>query len=218
VSERGKVRFALGYLLGIWVRLWSLSWRVTLHFEDRALLELPEPLVYVFWHGTQMALTRAPRRRTTSALVSLSEDGALQSGVLRALGFRVVRGSSSRRGASGLKAIVRLLRSGQDAAFAVDGPRGPRGEAKPGAQIAARLARGACVPVGCAAERARVLEKAWDRFSVPLPFSRVIIWVGSPVSSGSIGPAIERANELSARALLGECCPPDPETETCPPS
>jgi lysophospholipid acyltransferase (LPLAT)-like uncharacterized protein len=165
-----------------------------------------------------MALTRAPRRRTTSALVSLSADGALQSGVLRALGLRVVRGSSSRRGASGLKAIVRRLRAGQDAAFAVDGPRGPRGEPKPGAQIAARLSRGLCVPVGCAAERTQVLAKAWDRFSIPLPFSRVVIWVGSPLRSGSMGAAIERANELSARALLRESCRPDPETETCPPS
>jgi lysophospholipid acyltransferase (LPLAT)-like uncharacterized protein len=137
---------------------------------------------------------------------------------MRALGFSVIRGSSSRRGASGLKTVVRRLRSGQDAAFAVDGPRGPRGQAKPGAEIAARLARGKCVPLGCAAERACTLKKTWDRFCVPLPFSRVVLWVGPPIEGGLAAQAIERANALAERALLEQRCSHPSEAKACPPS
>lgn len=218
-------RFFIGYLLGLFVRLWSASWRARVYFEDEALLAHSEPLIYVFWHGSQMSLTRARRRRATSALVSLSKDGALQSGVLSALGLCIVRGSSSRQGANGLKAVVRRLRSGQDAAFAVDGPRGPRARAKAGAEIAARLAHGLCVPLGCAAERAFVLRKSWDRFMIPLPFTRVVIWVGAPLragtapASGSSAPplasAIDRANLLAARTLSSHRSSSDPAAETC---
>ena len=65
--------------------------------------------------------------------------------------LQVVRGSSSRGGARGLAALVRRLKTGRfDAAFAVDGPRGPYGVPKPGAALAARAAGAVVVPMGSA--------------------------------------------------------------------
>jgi lysophospholipid acyltransferase (LPLAT)-like uncharacterized protein len=64
--------------------------------------------VLAFWHGQQFALHRWRRRRKTSVLVSLSDDGELQAAALGRVGL-VARGSSSRRGASGLEVIVRSV-------------------------------------------------------------------------------------------------------------
>jgi lysophospholipid acyltransferase (LPLAT)-like uncharacterized protein len=98
---------------------------------------------------------------------------------------------------TGLKRIVRLVRSGLDATFAVDGPRGPARVPKPGAALAARLAGAALVPVASACARKIVLRRAWDAFEIPLPFSRVAIVIGSPV----VAADAERAPEILATAL-----------------
>jgi lysophospholipid acyltransferase (LPLAT)-like uncharacterized protein len=176
------LRTALGFVLGLIVRSWLATLNVAVHVADERALAAPEPLVLAFWHGQQMALCRWPRRKQTLVMVSWSRDGDLQAGVMRALGLAVVRGSSSRGGGAALRRVIRALgESACDAAFAVDGPRGPRGRAKSGAAEAARLARARLVPMAVAVERARVVRRAWDRFEVPLPFSRIQIVLGAPL-------------------------------------
>ena len=176
---------------------------------DPALdLASERPLVFAFWHGQQLPLL-AVRRGPTATLVSLSPDGELQAGAMRALGLEVVRGSASRAGASGFRTVVRALRGGRDAAFAADGSRGPLHRAKPGAARAAILAEAQLVPVAGAAARRIVLERAWDRFELPLPFTRVVVCAGAAVdprqaleAPSALERAIDRARQ-QARALLG---------------
>jgi lysophospholipid acyltransferase (LPLAT)-like uncharacterized protein len=46
------------------------------------------------------------------------------------------------------------------------------------------LARRSCcpiVPFHLYAEHAHIFEKAWDRFQLPRPFSRVVLVIGSPI-------------------------------------
>ncbi|MCB9576372.1 MAG: DUF374 domain-containing protein [Polyangiaceae bacterium] len=183
------MRFCIGFAVGLLVRLWGWTWRVRVHAP--AALGV-EPMVLAFWHGTQLALTRARPPRTT-ALVSWSRDGAVSHGAMRALGLGVVRGSSSRGGASGLRAIIRRLRAGGSAVFAVDGPRGPLHRAKPGAAQAARLGKARLVPVGAWASRRWLLSRAWDHFQLPLPFARIVVVAG---------PALDPARALAQPELL----------------
>lgn len=192
-----RVRAALGFAVGLVVRAWLATLNVAVHVADERVLGASEPLVLAFWHGQQMALCRWRRRRRTFVMVSWSKDGDLQSGVMRALGLSVVRGSSSRGGGHALRRVVRVLRAqAGDAAFAADGPRGPRARAKLGAAEAARLARARLVPMAAAVRRLRVLRRAWDQFEVPLPFSRVQIVIGAPLDA-------ERARREPE--LLDEC-------------
>jgi hypothetical protein len=73
------------------------------------------------------------------------------------------------------------MRDGADAAFAVDGPRGPYGVAKGGAIVAAR-ATGAClVPMGGSVVRGVALARTWDRFRIAWPFTRVTVTLGAPI-------------------------------------
>jgi lysophospholipid acyltransferase (LPLAT)-like uncharacterized protein len=151
-------------------------------------------------HGSQWPLLAWRRRRRTVVLVSLSRDGAMQARALALQGLRVVRGSSSRGGARGLAAIVRAMkREGADAAFAVDGPRGPYGVVKPGAIAAARATGGVVVPISGAIERGLVLKRAWDRFAIAWPFTRVTVTLRAPID-----PAREKARDELQRALFLE--------------
>src|SRR5262249_1315464 len=139
-------RAILGVLLGLVARVWLMTLRVRVVGAAPADL----PCVLAFFHGTQWPLLAWKRPRPTVVLVSLSTDGAMQARALALQGLRVVRGSSSRGGARGLAALVRAMRRGADAAFAVDGPRGPYGVAKPGVFAAARAVGGVIVPMGSA--------------------------------------------------------------------
>src|SRR5262249_1508600 len=130
------------------------------------------------------------------------------------LGLVIERGSSSRGGASGLKAMVKRLRGGLDVAFAVDGPRGPRGvvhrgaDGRIGAALAAGLAQGVGVPMGSAGIRPWGLRAAWAQLELPRPFSRVAVALGPPLEPLDLTPhdlagAIDRARHAAVGALRG---------------
>ena len=186
---------ALGALLAALVRAWAKTWQV--RWIDAPP---PERSVYAFWHGQQMALVAARRDTPLTTLVSLSRDGELQASVMRRLGLDVVRGSSTRGGARGLRGMIRAVRAGSDAAFAVDGPRGPAHRAKQGALVVSELAQAPVVPVASAARRVWVLQRAWDRFEIPFPFTTVTIAVGS---ARTFPPDADGALQL-ARAIQRE--------------
>jgi lysophospholipid acyltransferase (LPLAT)-like uncharacterized protein len=60
-----------------------------------------------------------------------------------------------------------------------DGPRGPRFKFKPGAIFAGQISGKPVVPLAFAAKPAFVLD-TWDKFVLPVPFSRVTIAIGEP--------------------------------------
>ncbi len=161
----------LSWLLALAVRALAATWRV-----ERPPWPAPGPCVVAFWHGEQLPMIALHRGLGLCGLASRSKDGALVAATLTRLGYRVVRGSSSRGGAEALVQSRTALREGASPAFAVDGPRGPAGAVAPGAEA---LARAAQVPVvygvvTAAGWRAR----SWDRFLVPWPFARVRVDYG----------------------------------------
>jgi lysophospholipid acyltransferase (LPLAT)-like uncharacterized protein len=194
------LRAALGVLIGLLARAWLATLRVRVVVDPALAAVEARPWVFAFFHGTQWPLLAFRRRRPTVVLVSLSRDGAMQARALGVQGLRVVRGSSSRGGVRGLAALVRRMRrEGADAAFAVDGPRGPYGVVKGGALAAARAVGGVLVPMGGIVERGLVLDRAWDRFQVAWPFSRVTVRLGAPIEpeGESARVALEQAITLA---------------------
>ena len=168
----------ISWILSIVVRFWILTFRVEVVGPDTPR---ERPLVFAFRHGHQMGLLRYPRPAKVAVLTSLSRDGTIQTGVLRSLGFSIVRGSSSRGGDAGLVGLIREARAGASVAIAVDGPRGPRGCVKPGALFVARACGGALVPLAVSASSTHRLERSWDRFMLPLPWSAVTIHRGQAI-------------------------------------
>jgi lysophospholipid acyltransferase (LPLAT)-like uncharacterized protein len=188
----------LGILLGVVARLWLSTLRVRVFAHPELETASGRPWVYAFWHGKQWPLLAWKRRRPTVVMVSLSRDGCIQSWALALQGLRVVRGSTSRNGARGLVALVRFMRrENADAAFAVDGPRGPRGRVKSGALAAARGAGGVVVPMTGVVRHGFVLHRAWDRFELAWPFSRVDVLLGRPVDPEGANARAELEASLS---------------------
>ena len=136
----------------------------------------PRGVLFAFWHGKMIAGWLLARRlfpkREISAVVSLSGDGQILSDALDRLGFQLIRGSSSRGKEVVRRNIGVALANRGVVAVTPDGPRGPQHRFKYGTL---RLAAQHHAPVAFAEirfENARSL-KSWDRFEIPMPFSRV---------------------------------------------
>jgi lysophospholipid acyltransferase (LPLAT)-like uncharacterized protein len=158
--------------------------------------------VYAFWHRSLLACAWRFRNRNIAILISESFDGELISRTVARLGFRPIRGSSSRGGAPGLRNMERAYREGLHCAFTADGPRGPAMVAKPGA---AQLASQVGTAVGTfyvVPERAWQL-RSWDRFLIPKPFSRVLVtWPAHvPATNTAVQRALDRSVELAENQL-----------------
>jgi lysophospholipid acyltransferase (LPLAT)-like uncharacterized protein len=168
---------------------------VTLRLSVIGLEALPlgrerRPVIYALWHGRLLMLPWAGARfaaargaRRIRVLASRSRDGELIARFVRRFGLEAVRGSSSRGGATALRALAAALRAGDDVVVAPDGPRGPRHRVQPGLPALAALTGAPVVPVAFAARPARRLA-SWDSFLIPAPFARCALVVGEPVRIG----------------------------------
>ena len=158
-------------------------------------------VAFAFWHGRQFPLVYEWRSKNLAILTSLSRDGTLQSLVMDGLGYHIIRGSTSRGAVRGLVGIIRAVKEGHDTAFAVDGPRGPHRIAQQGIIYTAKKTGIPVVLMTSAAGRAHVFEKAWDKYILPLPFTRVVVAYGE----GFTIPGDSDADYLERRATeLGE--------------
>src|SRR3989304_1592398 len=136
---------------------------------------------FAHWHGDEIALLPVGGRMGVTILVSRSRDGKSMARAARTLGYRVVRGSSSRGAVGGLLALMKAVREGHHVVLAVDGPRGPRGVCKPGIVRLAQKNGVPLLPAGVAVSRRFVFKRTWNQVYLPLPFSRQVVLIGDPM-------------------------------------
>jgi len=172
---------AVGFrLLQLWVR--------TLRYEidDRAgVIGKPVDQNYIgaLSHNRLLIFPFVLRRffsnRRGAALISASRDGDLLADAIARFGFDVVRGSSSRLGASAILQLTDVLASGRDVVITPDGPRGPAYELGPGIIYLAQKSGAAVLPFNMEYSSCWRL-KSWDRFILPRPFAKICVIIGQP--------------------------------------
>ena len=164
----------------VWVvpaALFLRLWLATLRFRCNVarIDDSPGPSVLLLWHDKLFVSSWIANRyfaRPVTALISTSKDGAWLVAFFRFMGITAVRGSSNRRGAAALITLTRSVRAGNHAGITPDGPKGPALEFKAGAVSLARLTRSPFVVMGIR-YHACWRMRSWDRFALPVPFSRV---------------------------------------------
>ena len=160
-----------------------------------------KPRVFMAWHETILPLLWHHRRVGGTIVVSDNRDGQYLADFAKSLGYRSVRGSSSKGAARALIGAVRELEAGFTVAFTPDGPRGPRREMKPGLVAAAQRADAIIIPLRAEANRAWRLN-SWDEFLIPKPFARVAIFYGQPFTVGAGKHGLAAATATRAMANL----------------
>jgi len=150
---------------------------------EEKILELNrkgQKLVYVFWHGQNFILIKYMAGRSISIIASPSRDGRLLADVLRMFGYGIIPGSSDKSPIRAIIQSLRTMRAGRDMAVAVDGPKGPVHQMKPGALFLAKKMNAPIVPLADSAFPAWTF-RSWDRFFLPRPFARSVLVFGDPI-------------------------------------
>ncbi len=176
-------RFIFPYVGLFVVKVLSSTYRLRVldGENESAVLSKDGSIIYASWHQRFFpGITFFARRKPIAILISQSRDGEFISHIVDILGWRPVRGSSSRGGSEGLQRIKDLSLNGHRIGHIVDGPKGPFGVVKPGLLRIAQVSGKAIVPTITSSENPWAF-RSWDRFMVPRPFSRVIIRFGRPV-------------------------------------
>ncbi len=172
------MRIFFGFLIWVIYRIISWTWRVTL-VEPADLqqnLKAKHPVVLAHWHGDEIVLISLTRRYRIGTITSTSKDGEMMNTVIRLLGGKTSRGSSTRGSIAALKGLIRLvLQEGRNCSFAVDGPKGPIYKVKPGVFELSRLAQAPIYVSGVACNRAWKFEKSWNKTYLPKPFAKIYI-------------------------------------------
>src|SRR5438132_3735322 len=173
------------WLIAVGFRLLQL-WARTLRYEveDRAGIvgkTISENYIGALWHNRLLLFPFVLRRfffnRHGAALISASRDGELLADAIKRFDYDIVRGSSSRLGASALLQLTAVLASGRDVVITPDGPRGPAYELGAGIIFLAQKSGAAVLPVNMEYSNCWRI-KSWDGFIIPRPFSKMPVMDG----------------------------------------
>lgn len=169
----------IGLLLFVIYSALRLTWRVRVYESEglKQLMRENRPMVLAHWHGNIPGVLFLLKPMRAAPIISTSKDGDFVTMMAEMFGSKVARGSSTRGGASALKAILRLAKEGWRPAIAIDGPKGPRHQAKAGIFEISRIIQGPIIPLAAVSDREFVFHRAWDKTALPKPFARVqIVW------------------------------------------
>jgi len=176
IEKYGKIGNRLYYLIRILNS--TIRWKKVIHPSIKA----EDVNIYAFWHQKiyfpVTGLTHLPKK---TSLVSPSRDGEMLERILMNYGYEVIRGSSRDANVKSLVTMMKSLKQGYSLGFAVDGPLGPIFEIKPGIVYMAQKIGAKIVPLGGAFKWKYEFEKAWDKFHLPLPFTKAVLYMGEPI-------------------------------------
>ncbi|TKJ42501.1 hypothetical protein CEE37_02105 [candidate division LCP-89 bacterium B3_LCP] len=178
-----KIIYRLAILLGPWlIRLVGFTLRIQKINPDpvRRLSEAKDPFILCFWHGRMFLTVFLHRNQGVVAMISQHEDGEMIARIAGKLGWRAIRGSSSRGGREALFQMLSHLKNGGAAAMLPDGPTGPRRQFKKGTLFLAQKSGVPLIPITFAAEKCWRFN-SWDRFVLPKPFSRCVFIYHDPI-------------------------------------
>ncbi len=190
-----------GFIVWLFVRLVSLTIRYRIHFADEAEREKAgkERRIIALWHNrtlvpchiySNILKSTVPMTMITSA----SKDGAFLTAVANRFGMQTLRGSRNRRSVAVFIGMCKAVKRGSSMCIAPDGPKGPLYKGTPGI---ARLASVTGVPITAISIQFSSywrINKAWDKFIIPKPFSRIDVRWSPPIHV----PADQNDEQLQA--------------------
>lgn len=193
---------AMALLLACVIRLWIGTLRFRYRPRGRNLhphrLPPEERYIYVFWHENMLLPAYHYARQDCCVLISQHADGQLIAEACRHLGFRTVRGSTTRGGMEAVRELLRLSQRGNHIGVTPDGPRGPRRHVHPGVvYLASRTGMG-IIAVGVGFQNPW-RTRSWDQFALPKPWTDAALVTSDPMF---VPPDLERGDLEPHRARV----------------
>lgn len=141
------------------------------------------PCIYALWHENQFLIHGIRDRKNLSVLISTSIDGEIVAGVCDKWGFKVVRGSSGKKGAvESTMQMLNWLKEGKCVTIMIDGPHGPLHKVKNGVVKLAQMSGAPIIPVHWySPQKTFVHLPSWDKMKTPLGDCNILNIYGKPI-------------------------------------
>ncbi len=179
-----------GHLLYAFAQVTSATCRFRFSGLDRleSAIASGKPLIGTSWHGMTMMMIGALRKYIDlrSVVTIIPEDwrGDILEIFTNHLGIYPEKlnldGDDSFETSRKLVRIIKQVSSGRNFLIHPDGPAGPAYKVKPGLTAIARKTGAIILPMGGYCRNAYHWPR-WDRYTWPLPFSRIQFYIGEPI-------------------------------------
>jgi len=188
LARSPAVQKLIGCLAAEYLRLvWRTSRLVVEPADLYQRVEADLPVIVAMWHGQHFMVPFVSRGHRVKVLISRHRDGEINAYAAERLGVETVRGSGDhgrrfdlKGGVGAFKTMLTALQEGYNMALTADVPKVAR-VAGLGIVTLGRISGRPIYPVAVATSRRIVLDN-WDRSAVNLPFSRIAIVTGAPIT------------------------------------
>lgn len=157
---------------------------------DSAILSL--------WHEAYFIAGYANPFDKVAVLTTKGVMGDIASKAIGQFGPKIIRTSFDKDSKQGAYAVLQLIKAseeGYNLVIVPDGPKGPRRRSKKGIFYLSEKTGKKIIPLGIAASRKIVVPFRWDKYFIPLPFSRVVIYADKPFEGPQNTPELDSAME-----------------------
>lgn len=180
-----KYNFIIAKLLYIYLKITYFTSKWQFVFTDdynKQRFLSQKRTIFAFWHNK---LAFGPGifagYKDIYALISPHSDGRIISDIVKQFGFGVINGSTNKDPFIALRTIVKKLHNNSDIVITPDGPRGPIYKINSNINKIAWKYNVMLIPISCNSSR-YFSFKSWDRLIMPLPFGKITVRVGSPLT------------------------------------
>ncbi len=136
--------------------------------------------IFAIWHSRILIFPALDLPKVT-AVVSAHGDGGFIADILKIYGHKTARGSSRKDGLRAMRELLKALKEEKRSiCITPDGPKGPRYRINGSISGIAAKFNLPIIPMCFSANHAIVLS-SWDRFVIPLPFSKIYLEIGAPI-------------------------------------
>lgn len=153
--------------------------------------ESNEGMILLAWHGRALMLpTFWNGSKPLNALVSLHQDGRIIASVLERFGLGTIGGSSNENASGAAFSLMSSLQKNNTSICIIpDGPRGPRMAMGKSPVYYAQKTGKPIFLMNYSIANSFIINKAWDKMMIPLPFSKGICMIEGPFY---ISPSVDK--------------------------
>jgi len=183
--SHSKFKITLQAVLGRWL-LSSIyktnTWDIRGEKNYKSALKNNKSVIISVWHGNLLIPFMHLAKNNYYGLAGMNRDAEIISKIGLKLGWKLLRGSSSKKGPEIFTEIVKILNNPPSlVALTPDGPKGPEKIPKPGVIRAAQKTGAVIIPVAsCSTKNWQFIN--WHTFFLEKPFGKIYLEYGSPIS------------------------------------
>ena len=160
------------------------KWDVRGSNNFKVPLKSKKSIILSCWHGQLLTPFMNLMNKKFYGLAGMNKDGELISKIGTKLGWKMLRGSSSKGGSKIFIEIVKILRQPPSlVGITPDGPTGPEKIPKPGVIKAAQKTGALIIPVSAISTKNWQFTN-WHTFFLEKPFGKIFLQYGEPLQLG----------------------------------